>query len=94
MNRKELLIINLIEELAEVQQALIKVLRFTEQDHFDGLDQNNIERVHTEWSDVIAIKELLSKEGFDIYESPYRIEIKKEKFERFAQHSRDLGTLT
>ena len=93
MNKKEHLIVCLIEELAEVQQALSKVLRFTENDKYKGNEYSNIDNVNIEWSDVICIKDMLEDEGFVMYASFERMQAKKRRLLDFMKHSEDVGTL-
>lgn len=94
MNRKEYLIVCLIEELGEVQQALSKVLRFTENDKFKGKEYSNLEQVCIEWTDVMAVKDLLEDEGFVIIANWFeRYQAKKTRLLEFMEHSRDLGVL-
>lgn len=93
MNKKEYLITCLIEELAEVQQALSKVLRFTENDRYKGNEYSNIDNVNVEWSDVITVKEMLEDEGFIIYASFERMDAKKRRLLEFMKHSEHLGVL-
>lgn len=93
MNTKEYLISCLIEELAEVQQELVKCLRFTP-DHVSPHDQHsNIARAGFEYADAIAIIEMLEEEGVRIPISATRIADKKERTKKLMFTSRKLGAL-
>lgn len=93
MNVKEYLLSCLIEELAEVQKELVKCLRFSPE-HVSPHDQlSNITRVGLEYSDVIAITEMLEEEGISIPLSSERVNEKKERTKRMMFTSRKIGVL-
>jgi hypothetical protein len=93
MNKKEYLLVCLMEELAELQQEVSKVLRFTADDIHPEKDESNLESVCREWSDVTAILELLDEEGLVINHENELIDAKIRKLEQYMEHSRRLGTL-
>ena len=87
----EYLLTCLIEELSEVQKEVCKCLRFTTEDTFQG--ESNVERVRKEFSEVMAIIELLQDEGIHIFPITDIAEDKKRRLEHWMAYSRKLGAL-
>lgn len=59
MNIKEHFLVVLIEELAEMQQAASKVLRFSIDHQFELYDKTNLENLQEELIDVFAALNIL-----------------------------------
>lgn len=93
MNQREYLLVCLSEELAEMQQEIAKVLRFSPDHCPPGSITSNLERCSGEFSDVICILDLLKDAGISIKVSDTRIQEKRERTLRFMDVSRNLGTL-
>lgn len=87
MNKKELLLACLMEELAEMQQEVSKCLRFTPDHQYDGYDHSNKVRFQLEYADVCAIASMLREEGFETFiETP--VNPGKEFVERYFDKMR------
>lgn len=102
MNRKEYLLICLMEELSEVQKELSKCLRFTLNHKPDIYNTTNLERVCLEMADVYAIAQLLDEENVDVAicvpdkMSPDMLAqyfSKRDKTLKLMKHSEELGVL-
>jgi hypothetical protein len=91
LNRKQYLLLCLMEELGEVQKEVSKCLRFGPDHQAHQDDPTNFEKVSLEWNDVLGIIELLKQEELDLKASDIRIEIKKSRTEQYYQKSRELG---
>ena len=59
MTQIEYLLTCLVEECAEVQKETTKILRFGTSGHHPKVSISNIEKLHKEYIDVIAIFDLL-----------------------------------
>jgi hypothetical protein len=70
MNKKELLLACLLEELSEVQQEISKCQRFTAGHLYEPYGTTNLERVQLEYADVCAVAYLLRQEGIETYIMP------------------------
>lgn len=92
MNRLEHLMTILNEECAEIVQATTKALRF-------GLDEGrdiqgtNVERMRKEVNDLLAMVEMLEKEGVDLSPDYAHRAQKKAKVEHYLLYSTECGTL-
>jgi hypothetical protein len=93
MNRIEYLMLCLAEELGEVQKESLKCLRFTLDKKESEDAASNFERLQTEWSEVVAIVELLNEEGIRIRTSSAVIESKKIRTEHYYELSRKFGVV-
>jgi len=93
MNTEQYLLTCLVEELAELQHALSKCLRFTTEDLFKGQPFTNLQQANDEYSDVLAILQLLQYNGVYLQPSLERILLKKNKTEEYMVYSRTLGVL-
>lgn len=69
------------EEAIEVAKELLKCVRFTPHDSLDGV--SNIERVNNEFSDLIAILELLEEHEILIGAHRELIDKKKERLKHW-----------
>lgn len=63
MTRQEHLLVCLMEEAAEIQHAISKVLRFGPEQHYPETGIKNDEQVGLEIDDFIAIYRLLHRDG-------------------------------
>lgn len=93
MNRMEHLLTILTEECAEVQQAVTKTLRFGLKEG-KYADTPNEERIRAELNDLLAVVEMLEKEGLDLSPDHQARATKKERVENFLLYSQRCGTLT
>jgi len=96
MNRIEHLLTILTEECAEVQQATTKALRFGLEEGRDIAATaygNNVERMRHELNDLLAMVEMLEKEGINLSPDHLSREMKKAKVEKYLLYSKECGTL-
>lgn len=94
MTRTELLLLQLAEECAEVQQRIIKALRFGLQERQPGQDFTNTQRIEAEFADLLGVHELLCEGGQSLnWPHPQAINAKKAKVEKFLKYSRTQGIL-
>lgn len=96
MNRKEHLLIILAEECNEVAQRVTKSLRFGINETQPGDNKDNAERIKYEFNDLLAIVEMLQKDGVlpDIMPDREMSELKKQKVEHYLKYCKQIGTLT
>jgi NTP pyrophosphatase (non-canonical NTP hydrolase) len=94
MTEIESLLITLMEECAEVTQACSKVLRFGPRDVEPGQQKENDERLFDEWTDAVAVFQMLQKrlKWPDI--AAYRIIAKQQKVREFIEYSRERGLVS
>ena len=83
MNKKQHLLITLMEECAEVQHAVAKVLRFGD----------SMERVNDELNDLAGIVALLKAEGITEEIDPEKIYAKIKKVRQYMQYAIDRGAV-
>lgn len=93
MNKIEYLLQCLQEECGEVTQEASKCNRFGKDDKGAGQENNNLEKLEIEFNDVLAVLELLAKEGLVIEIRPELIEQKRARLEYWMDYSRRKGTL-
>ena len=94
MNNLEYLLTSIMEECGELSQSISKCVRFTPDHVCPKKHKPNIEDLRIEFSDVMALFELLKEEeGIDIQASRTLIDAKKTRFKQMRQISRELGTL-
>ena len=97
MNRLEHLLTIATEECAEVQQAATKTLRFGLEEGRDlsAMEYgSNVERLRYELNDLIAVVEMLEREGLDLSPDHQSRKQKKEKVEKYLLYSKECGTLS
>lgn len=87
MNRKEYLLICLVEELGEFQKEILKCIRFGLYNYCEETDSLNIDRANQEYSDTIAIIKVLKEEGYILKPDDEQIKNKIEKLERYFKIS-------
>lgn len=93
INRKEYLILCLIEELGECQKELIKCLRFGREQFCEETNNTNFERFLTEWSDLMGIIEMLQNEGIFVVSTSEAVAKKIERTEYYMKKSINMGIL-
>jgi hypothetical protein len=97
MTKQEYLLICLMEELAEMQQAISKCLRFKPEDEYleadTGILRTNLRKVIEEYSDVRAIMKLLEETKLSIKLNRQDFEWKQTELKAWMQRSKNLGVL-
>lgn len=94
MQRTEMLLVQLMEECAEVQQACSKALRFGLRNSRPDEATSNSFNISMEVADLFAIVDLLEREDvMDDLRMPVNIQAKQRKVERFLEVSKDEGCL-
>lgn len=89
MTRQEHLLVKVMEECAEVQQRVAKILRFGMDEVQPGQRQDNRERLCVELDDLFGVLEMVGVSTRDLA----RVCAHQEKVERYLDYSRQLGTL-
>jgi hypothetical protein len=92
MNRIEHLLVIFAEECSEVAQETSKALRFGVNEQRD-LPTSNLDRIEKEFSQLLAMREMLMTEGIIINLDFEVMKKKKEKVEEYLLYSRECGTL-
>ena len=92
MNRLEHLLVIFAEECNEVAQETAKALRFGVNEQRD-LPTSNRERISYEFSQLLAMREMLEAEGVHIPIIPKVMSDKKIKVEHYLLYSKECGTL-
>lgn len=99
MTETDYLLLSLIEELAEIQQAICKMMRFGPGDRYPTGDQpTTLEKVQGEIIDSTAIMELLEAKGLtirctDAGQIELGIAAKKMKVDKYMKYAKTRGTL-
>lgn len=96
MNKREHLLVCLQEELAEVQHAIGKALRFGLDDVHNGL--TNLQYIENELADANTIVSMLEEEGIPINqmsdeEFDNHCEEKEAKVEHYMKYAKERGCL-
>lgn len=94
MTRKEHLFLKLVEECAEVQQRVSKLLQFGEHEIQTGQAADNISRLHAEVKDLVAVLILLEEYGLPsiaLATAPENVAAKRERIEKYLQLSMQRG---
>jgi len=80
MNKQQLLLIQLAEELSEVQQSIAKALRFGLDDGYPNSNKTNAEDIAQEFQEAIAVYSMLENtEKFTAIMPTKAIKIQEEK---------------
>lgn len=94
-SRKEMLLVQLMEEGAELAVETSKCFRFGPTEQLKGHEFNNIERVINEFNDIYAVLSMLREEG--VVPGPFvNLEHqanKKKRVEQYLNYSRECGVL-
>lgn len=95
MNTKEHLLVCLIEECAEIQQAASKALRFGLDDGYPGSDTTNSQDMGREITDLIAVIDLCREHGMALQPLEFMTmyDEKIQKVNAYMQYARERGTL-
>src|SRR3990167_3493522 len=97
MNRKEHLFLKLMEECAEVQQRVSKLLQFGPDEIQEGHTKTNMERLRFEINDVLAVLFYLETRGLlttnKVFELGNHIDMKRDKIDKYLELSEKLGTV-
>ena len=93
MNRLEQLLVICGEECSELHQETCKALRFGIHEQRD-LPTSNHERMQKEYTDLLAMINMLNAEGLALYYDATLVQAKREKVEKYLLYSKECGTLT
>ena len=93
MNKQDYLLVCLMEELAEAQQACAKALRFGLDDHHPQTQLSNEDSLWNEINDVYAILDLLKEQNVSVDRNETRVKVKKEKVLHYMGYSVQKGKL-
>lgn len=93
MNLQQHMLLLLMEECCEVAQNASKCSRFTPGHRATIEDLSNLEKLNSEYNDLLAIVELLKDEGIDLMRNEALIENKKKRLKAYIQISQNLGAL-
>lgn len=94
MNRLEHLLTIFSEECAEVAQETSKALRFGLEEKMPTETRNNRQRIAKEFSQLMAMREMLEDEGVKLPISVNVIDAKKSAVEKYLEYSKQCGTLS
>lgn len=94
MNKKEILLVQVMEEAAEIIQAASKCIRFSAQHKATSNAHSNLEQLQIEVTDLITV---LYKLGLEFPELTLNIQDKSpakfHKIDKYHEISKELGTL-
>lgn len=93
MNTTNYLLICLMEEAAELQQAAAKSLRFGLDNHHPDSTITNIQQLTLELKDIISICNLLADDGVLPPNWDEYIQCKKDRLKHWMNVSKDCGIL-
>lgn len=95
MDIKEHLLVCIMEEAAEIQQAAAKALRFGLNDGYPCADTTNIEDLAHEITDLLAVVNLCEQYGIDFPEigNPDDMADKQDRVNKMMGYAQDKGTL-
>lgn len=93
MTRQDLLLVQLMEECAEIQKLASKSLRFGLSDnHPEGPEKTNAILIHEEFMDLLGVIQMLRDEKMIIEcDDPRLVKTKMEKVEKYLVYSKDAG---
>lgn len=95
MNKQQYLLVKLMEECAEVQQACSKALIFGLDDQWKN-EHSNSQKLTQEMGDLMGVWNMLLVQEADVEIGGYTMEMllaKQEKINEFMQYSKERGTL-
>lgn len=94
MNRQQYLLNKLAEEATEVAQQALKAAQFGLDEAEPEQRKSNAERCHDEIDDMLGVIEMLNEEfGFNFQSQMDRRWAKKDKVNKYAAYSAELGLL-
>lgn len=92
MNRREHILVTLMEECGELAKVASKSVRFSPDSDYDGI--TNRAKLQNEYNDLLAMIDLLHDEiGVVMIRDEDLIAAKKEKFELMLKDSEQMGAL-
>ena len=95
MNRTEMLLVQLAEECAEVQQQCCKALRFgLDECYLPVSPETNAESIKRELEDLQGVVKMLQAELIIEHLNHDNFEKKRIKVEKYLEYSENLGILT
>jgi len=93
LTKKQILLIQLMEECDEVSQRCAKALRFGLDEVQEGQIMTNEERIRLEFNDLLAVADILNENGVDVGRVSNWVSVKRKKIEHYLQHSAKEGIL-
>lgn len=94
MNKEQYLLVKLMEEAAEVQQAASKALRFGLENTDPVTGITNVDYLVSEIGDLyVAMNALESHAGISLYITNSILDAKLKKLEKFMRISAELGVI-
>jgi hypothetical protein len=95
MTTKEHLLSCLAEECCEVGQRVSKALRFGLEEIQPGQNQTNAQRIVYEFTDLLAVFDMLGREKIiDASIDPIALAKKMSKVQKYIEFAKSKGTLT
>jgi hypothetical protein len=95
MTRQEHLFLKLMEECAEVQHRVSKLLQFGSDEIQEGQSSNNSQRLRAELDDLFSTTRLLEEDGLiikrSVVESDKHLEYKRERINKYLKISQSRG---
>jgi len=95
MDKKQYLLVCLLEELSEVQKAVSKAIRFGLDDVYEG--GTNLDYIREELADVHTIKNLLLDDGVNLFLDDPAFTMwcdeKERKLKLWMEYSKERGCL-
>jgi NTP pyrophosphatase (non-canonical NTP hydrolase) len=100
MNKLQYLLTKIAEESSEVAQIALKTQQFGVWELCPGLEDTNVQRIHKEFNDLLAVVEMFNEEVYnklngskygEVFRSEELIQQKKQKIEKYFQYSIDCG---
>jgi NTP pyrophosphatase (non-canonical NTP hydrolase) len=96
MTYRQFLLVKLAEECAEVAHAALKQAQLgKDSTNFGKLPETNEEHLMSEFADVQAVFHILQEAGEVRFYEEHRlaemVNIKRERIEKWLQHSRNIG---
>jgi len=94
MQRKELLLVILMEECDETSQRASKAIRFGLNEIQPEQPQTNAQRLIYEFNDIVGVMEFLQEEGLiEKVIDREAIEKKKAKLKKYLKYSEEIGAI-
>jgi len=94
ISEKEMLLVQLVEECAEVIQEVCKAQRFGVDEKMEGINLTNLARITKELNDLQVLTDLVA-EAYDINRFNYldikALSLKKQKVIKYMNYSKDCG---
>lgn len=95
MNREQYLLVKLAEESAEVGQIALKTAQFGLRERDPARTLDNLQRLHAELNDLLAVVNLLNLEcGLAFEADVAAMEAKSAKISKYYKYSKELGKVS